>query len=211
MPRLLLALAAFLVSLAAAELGARLFLPPSLGDRVEISDAESSTQADCYPRARGVRMMYDLARRDDLMAFVHRFKLTRIAWPGDPSRKSLQTAPPPETYEHAIARLRAEAPLCMVYDTGDASPRFLSAPPGFRHTLALLGDSFTFGQGVRDEESLAAQLAALSGWRVRSYARPGANIPEIEEEFERAMKDRGRLGLERIVYLYVPNDPEMTS
>jgi hypothetical protein len=209
--RLMAALSVLLGLLAAAagcEVLARVFLRGGISDRVEIVDQGGGVQADCYPAARAVHMTFDLREPGQGVAFFRNFHRMQIGWPGatDVSREN-DPIPKTESAEEALVQLRASAPFCMLYDTRDTSPRFLDEPRGFTHSMALLGDSFTFGQGVPDAGVLPKLLAEKTGWRVKSYAAPGANITEIVQQFARAMKERAKYKFKRVVYVYVPNDP----
>jgi hypothetical protein len=153
--RLMAALSVLLGLLAAAagcEVLARVFLRGGISDRVEIVDQGGGVQADCYPAARAVHMTFDLREPGQGVAFFRNFHRMQIGWPGatDVSREN-DPIPKTESAEEALVQLRASAPFCMLYDTRDTSPRFLDEPRGFTHSMALLGDSFTFGQGASEE------------------------------------------------------------
>jgi hypothetical protein len=205
---LLVSLLATALALGLCEAAVRVFLRPPLTDRIEVIDKGGTTKADCYPRAPGVSLPVDLGRAGDAMAFFHRFRTPAIVWPGDPGGGVPAGADSPTLYDGFLYLLRV-APLCVVYDFADNSPRrvFGDARGG---TWAVLGDSFGFGQGVRDEDTFTTRLASLAHVRIRSFAKPGANIPEIEREFDAAMKEQPRLGFTKIIYMYVLNDPFAT-
>jgi hypothetical protein len=201
-------LLALFAAVSACEVLARVFLRGGLSDRVEILDQEGGVQADCYPAARGANMTFDLREPGQGVAFFRQFHRMQIGWPGATGgRRENDPIPKTDSAENALLLLQQRAPLCMLYDTRDSSPRFIDEPPGFTHSMAVLGDSFTFGQGVPDAGVLPKLLADKTGWRVKSYAVPGANITEIVQQFAKAMKERSKYRFNRIVYVYVPNDP----
>ena len=78
--------------------------------------------------------------------------------------------------------------------------------------VVLLGDSFTEGQGVREEDTTARVLERLlneGGVRseVRNYGRRGHDFPKLARAFERVME----LEPDLVVYAMVPNDPERSA
>ena len=203
---------AFLLSLGVCEIATRLMLKPPLGDRVELYEQDGSVRADCYPRSGGTHMPIDLGSDREALAFLRQFNKLVIAWPGNPG-KQIESDPLPvsESLEVALGRLRERAPLCVLYNLSEESPRRLVGGPGYKETFAVLGDSFAFGQGVPDDETFTTRLADKTKARIRSYAFPGANIAEILQQFELAMKDRDRYRISKILYLYVLNDPYPSS
>lgn len=74
--------------------------------------------------------------------------------------------------------------------------------------VVVVGDSFTEGQGVREEDTFAARLgASLTGVEVINCGRRGYDFPDLHELFTR------HLGLEPDVVLYamVLNDPQQSE
>jgi hypothetical protein len=65
------------------------------------------------------------------------------------------------------------------------------APPG-ADTYLFLGDSFTFGQGLADDESLAAQFAKANDFKVRAVnlGVPGNALNHLVRAFEAGLLDR---------------------
>jgi hypothetical protein len=73
---------------------------------------------------------------------------------------------------------------------GDAARVTPAAPPG-ADTYLFLGDSFTFGQGLEDDEALAAQFAKASGLKVRAVnlGVPGYGPNHLVRLFESGLLD----------------------
>jgi len=71
---------------------------------------------------------------------------------------------------------------------GRATP---PAPPGADLYL-FLGDSFMFGQGLKDDEALPAQFARLNDYRVRTLnlSAPGNSPNQLVRAFEAGLMDR---------------------
>jgi lysophospholipase L1-like esterase len=80
-------------------------------------------------------------------------------------------------------------------------------PPGVRRVL-VFGDSFTEGQGVKEEETVARVLGRLleenapGRFEVRNAGRRGLDFPELFEAFESALAYEPDL----VVYALVLND-----
>lgn len=110
-----------------------------------------------------------------------------------------------------LKRLRAQTPYCIIYDRSPTGPRELIDAGGLRDRLAILGDSFAFGEGVTDENTYGYRLAHWRQARVRVYAWSGADIEQIEIQFNRAIRDASDLQLTHIIYLFVLNDPLRTD
>ncbi len=74
--------------------------------------------------------------------------------------------------------------------------------------IVVLGDSFTFGQGVRYQDTYVSRLASLLSddgepIRIRNYGMPAADIEEIRGLYLMA-SERDRCGL--VIYGFVLND-----
>lgn len=77
--------------------------------------------------------------------------------------------------------------------------------PGREHTVAIIGDSFAFGEGLKDEHTLA-HLMTLKTENVnyRSFARSGATIPMIAEELTDVIVSAPEA--QKVIYFYNLND-----
>jgi hypothetical protein len=66
-----------------------------------------------------------------------------------------------------------------------------SAPPG-ADTYLFMGDSFTFGQGLPDDQSVAAQFAKANDFKVRAVnlGVPGNALNHLLRAFETGLLDR---------------------
>lgn len=82
-------------------------------------------------------------------------------------------------------------------------------PPG-RRRVAIVGDSFTEGQGVQEEDTVSRVLGRLleaqapGRFEVRNCGRRGANFPELDGVLEDALRDEPDV----VVYALVLNDAE---
>jgi lysophospholipase L1-like esterase len=87
-----------------------------------------------------------------------------------------------------------------------------SKSPGVRR-IVLLGDSFTEGQGVREEDTTARVLerrlneAGPGRYEVRNCGRRGHDFPKLAKAFEKVLPYEPDL----LVYAMVPNDPERSA
>lgn len=65
------------------------------------------------------------------------------------------------------------------------------APPG-ADTYLFVGDSFTFGQGLPDDETLASEFARLNDQKVRAVnlGVPGASVNQLIRAFDTGQFDR---------------------
>jgi len=128
----------------------------------------------------------------------------------------LRTADSRERYLHLAPRrydsVAARAPWAVVVEYNslrfrdvEPSPR----PAGVRR-VALVGDSFTEGEGVKEADTCARVLESRlneSGgrWEVRNCGRRGADFPQIyDEAFEGALK----YSPDVVVYAMVLNDAD---
>jgi hypothetical protein len=78
--------------------------------------------------------------------------------------------------------------------------------------VVLLGDSFTEGQGVREEDTTARVLERLLNaqgqrYEVRNCGRRGHDFPKLAKAFEKVLDYRPDL----LIYAMVPNDPERSA
>jgi len=198
-------------ALAIGELAARFAHVPPLTDRLELSAIEPggrSVALDCYPERPTLALPIDLRRAGDAAAFAQRYQAV-VARGGGRSvpTQSRDEFPAPIAAAGAIARLATLAPHCLTYNAAATTLRSLA---GAGDTIALLGDSFVVGQGVPDEDTLVPRLAAATGRRVRSYARFGADVADVQAQLARALADRESERLRDVIYVFVLNDPLMS-
>jgi hypothetical protein len=184
---LALALGSLLLLLAALEAALRVtgFAPEAQLATRRMVDAQWTRLLDCYPS--NPRGYFDIDLR--LPQSYARFR--RIA---------------PHRYE-AIARHHPWAVLSEYNHL-----RFRDLPPQPRapgvKRVVLFGDSFTEGQGVREQDTLArlleARLNALEAGRyeVRNCGRRGLDFPQLMEPFETSLQYEPDL----LVYALVLND-----
>jgi hypothetical protein len=79
--------------------------------------------------------------------------------------------------------------------------------------IVLLGDSFTEGQGVKEEDTTARVLERMLNaggerFEVRNCGRRGHDFPKLAKAFERV---RELYQPDLLVYAMVPNDPERSA
>ncbi len=72
-----------------------------------------------------------------------------------------------------------------------------------RAGVFVVGDSFTEGQGVREEDAFTARLAERGEWRVVGAGRRGLDFPRLERELTNVPGDDPL-----VLYALVPNDAE---
>lgn len=100
---------------------------------------------------------------------------------------------------HAVP-LRFGAELCR----GGA----IEARPGGASRVLVIGDSFTEGQGVREEDTFAARLdRSLGDAQVINCGRRGYDFPDLHDLFTRHLA----LEPDVVVYAMVLNDPQRSE
>jgi hypothetical protein len=107
-------------------------------------------------------------------------------------------------------RLAARAPWAVEFRYNEQRFRDRAPspkPPGVRR-VAILGDSFTEGQGVKEQDTAARRLgAALEAtdagrWETVNCGRRGADFPALYDQFVDALAFEPDV----LVYAFVPND-----
>ena len=106
-----------------------------------------------------------------------------------------------------LEKLRQYTPHCVLYDHW---LRFEGTQPSAERTILAIGDSFTFGEGLRDEDTLTALLGAKrKDLNLINLGKSGFFIDRINSNL--------RTYLERhpspaaILYFYNVNDLQMTD
>ncbi len=94
------------------------------------------------------------------------------------------------------------------YSTGSNSFRNQTQPDNAalaeRQTVAVLGDSFTFGLGVNDDETFVSRLNAGNGPAFTNYAIPGTST---DQQFLLMRSLQARNAPEQVLLVvYLPND-----
>ena len=186
--RALLVLGSLLFSFLAAE-AAFSVIPPPIGNVLNVYNRQMTAGLDCYPS--DPRGYFDLDLRDG--ATRARFESLGVRRVEDCARY----APHAVELRYNSLQLRDREP----------SPR----TPGVRR-VAVLGDSFTEGQGVKEEDSyprlLEGALDAKGGaWEVLNFGRRGADFPALQDTFEELMAQDPDV----VVYGMVLNDCETSA
>lgn len=70
--------------------------------------------------------------------------------------------------------------------------------------IVVIGDSFTYGHGVLENETYSYFLSNLSGMSVANYGVPGYDLPQIKKVFDVVIKSKPKL----ILYGLFVNDLE---
>jgi GDSL-like lipase/acylhydrolase family protein len=185
---LALALAAAAVTLMAAELALRAagYVPHRLRATARLVDAHWTLLLDCYPS--NPRGYFDV----DLRTPASRDRYFHLA----PHRYDQVAERDPYAVEVRYNSLR--------FRDVEPSPR----PEGVRR-VAIVGDSFTEGQGVKELDTYPRVLEKLldaggGGWEVRNCGRRGADFPQLNEAFEDCL----RYSPDVVVYAMVLNDAD---
>ncbi|MBI3554978.1 MAG: hypothetical protein HY074_01790 [Deltaproteobacteria bacterium] len=202
------------LGLVCSEIMVRLHFTPPRTEPIRLDDSRGNVGALCFPRMSGASLPLDLNRPEDQAKFLNLVDRIHANVPESVLGKGeLERLLEDVAAREMVSALAQEVPLCVTYDLRalELSPRFLVAPAGFKDTIALLGDSFVFGHGLTDADTFTAKLAEKMHVRVRSYADAGANLAEIRGQFSQALADAKRFKFSKIVYVYVPNDPYMTT
>jgi hypothetical protein len=165
------------------------FVPDRFASMGRIEDAHWTTLLDCYPT--NPRGYFDI----DLRASGSRERYHHLA---------------PLRYDRVAER----APWAVEFRYN--SLRFRDRPfgpkrPGVRRVM-VLGDSFTEGQGVKEEDTTVRVLESLLNrsdpgrWEVLNCGRRGIDFPALNDAFEAVLPYEPDL----LVYAMVLNDPEQS-
>lgn len=107
----------------------------------------------------------------------------------------------------------AETPWCVEDRLSDQSLRdrhYDPQPTGGRMRLAMVGDSFVRGEGVPVDRSLPKQVEALLGPERYEVANVGFVAQGTAEEVTTVREAVARLGVRRVVLVFIPNDIRVT-
>ena len=110
-------------------------------------------------------------------------------WP--PPHPVLGFRPAPDTKVAAVATFNGQPVYSQTYTFDRDGARTTPAAPTGSDVYLFLGDSFMFGQGLKDEESLAAQFARATGNTVRAvnFGVPGNAPNHLVRAFEAGLLD----------------------
>ncbi len=143
----------------------------------------------CYSAAHGLRLPLDLRRPD------HRVRLAKIFRAG---YSNVPAAQPPNMDIEALAD---DAPHCIVYRKKTRKDGFHK---GRERRVALIGDSFTFGEGVPDEDTLGHILGQrFPRVNFLTLARPGADVRQVNNMSIEAVE---KMKVRDVIYFYNLND-----
>jgi len=91
---------------------------------------------------------------------------------------------------------------CVAYNMAKRREGFF---PARKEQTALVGDSFTFGEGVKDEDTLAYLLdARFPSINFRNFGAPGADIPDVRQAVSGILTNEKQI--RNIIYFYNLND-----
>jgi lysophospholipase L1-like esterase len=167
--RTVLALASLTAGFVASE-AALGIVPSSAGTVLNVYNRTTTAGLDCYPT--NPRGSFDLDLRD--LATRQRFESLRV--------RRVQDC---VAYAPYAVELRYNS---LQFRDREPGPR----RPGVRR-VAVLGDSFTEGQGVNEAEAYPRGLeralnAGAGGWEVLNFGRRGADFPELDNTFEEILE-----------------------
>ena len=146
---------------------------------------------NCYSHNSYGRYKLDLRQRRGAARWLH----------AEASALALQRGQIPPTLTMFKALVQ-ETPHCVLYGKKREQGLF----PGRARKVLLLGDSFAFGQGLLDKETLGAQL----GQRLRDHDMLnlgvlGVDMAYVARRFRQAVQGlRGKVDL--AIYFFTPND-----
>ncbi|MGQ0582366.1 MAG: hypothetical protein ACT4O6_10550 [Reyranella sp.] len=111
-------------------------------------------------------------------------------WP--PPDPILGFRPLPNSQAIATVTFGPETIYRRTYHFDDSAARVTPPGPAGSDTYLFLGDSFVFGQGLRDDESLAAQFAKVNDHKVRAVnlGVPGYGPNHLVRAIEAGLLDR---------------------
>lgn len=172
-------MAGVLIALELAEIYLQLSgMPP---EEKKVFVPVSGDYSVCYS-SDGRGLFLDLQKSEDRMKF-----------------RPLLTAENPEKYLEGLVE---NTPHCLLHHSDRRGAGFF---PSRKREIAVLGDSFAFGEGVVDEDSLTYLLGIKNeNFNFRCFAWPGQNINFMLHQTERIATDYP--SVENIIYFYNLND-----
>ena len=192
MARGLLVLGSLAFSLVAAELFLRAvgFVPERYASIGWLVSPDGHSALDCYPS--DPRRYFEIDLRDD----ASRLRFQSFA---------------PYRYD-AIARRVPHAVELRYNSSGFRGAEFAPRQPGVRR-VAVLGDSFTEGQGVKEQDTYPRLLEKLleagpgGRWEVLNCGRRATDFPALRQVFDEVLA----FDPDVLVYAMVLNDPEQAA
>jgi hypothetical protein len=111
-------------------------------------------------------------------------------WP--PADPILGFRPQPNSEVVATATYGPETIYRQIYHFNAEAARVTPQGPPDGDTYLFMGDSFIFGQGLRDDETAASQFATVSDLKVRAvnFGVPGNALNHLLRTFEAGLLDR---------------------
>jgi len=186
--RCLFSVTLFLLLLVAADVIVGRLHPP---DALKIQLLSDGDEGHCYSSDPQNAFPLDLESARD------RQTLARVVRHYRPTSSSYEE---PRLLD--IEYLRRAAPHCVLYDAERRRAGFF---PRRRRQVAIVGDSFTFGEGVANEQTLGYLLGrAFPEINFRNLGVPGINAPLVQDRV------RDHLGawpaVPTVIYFYNLND-----
>ncbi len=194
------------LGLFACEIFARIFYNPD-EYKPSIPLGYKNYVALCYPTDTYNSFPLDLNNPQDLSSFLDKMPVFGVY--DNILGKAFEKAPE-MALESRISFLKREAPHCIIHDTSPSSLRRVIRPEKYNSSLALIGDSFAFGQGVRDTETYGFFLARELQAEIINFSNMGADLKRIFKQFKKALSEDKKCNFTRIIYLFVLNDPLMS-
>ncbi len=175
------------LALAAVEIGLCLLGPAPAPQKAYIKTARGA--GNCYSAAAGLDLPLNLTKPKDRAALAKIFKVGY-------SRVPVEQPP-----DMDLSALVSRAPSCIVYDKKLRKDGF---HPKRKRRVALIGDSFTFGEGVKDEDTLGHILGRrFPGANFLTLARPGAEVRDVNIMSIQAIED---MKVRDLIYFFNLND-----
>ncbi|MBP9708937.1 MAG: hypothetical protein KBD78_14975 [Oligoflexales bacterium] len=199
----------FLAALIIGEFGLRLFLKDK-NPRVEFIYQDKIIH--CYPDDPFQSFSLDLRRAKDYDFFSNILPTIQLSDPLLKDHPSLgRFAHPASTTEPENRQyLEENNPFCLIYETDKNSSRRQVLIENAQNSIALIGDSFAFGQGVQADQTFAAQLAPVLKSNIYNFASLGADNVEIFEQYNQMIPLLTEKKVKTVIYLFVLNDPFVT-